>query len=75
MEDYYDGVQGARRLLNELDLFLQDVTQNVGRLETLVCSIELQVTGGSQVSLERTYRRASIDAELVPSSKPTAIGS
>ena len=56
MEDYYDGVEGARRLMKELDRFLQHVTDNVGHAEAMNCSIELSIEGGERVSLEKRYR-------------------
>ena len=57
MTDYYDGVEGARRLMNELDQLLQHLLDSVGHGETLDCSIKLTVEGGQSVGLAKTYRR------------------
>jgi hypothetical protein len=56
LEDYYDGIEGARRLMKELDHLLQRVADNVGHAEALNCSIELCIEGGERVSLEKSYR-------------------
>lgn len=56
MDDYYQGIQGARRVLKELDHLLQRVADNVVDAETLNCSIELRIEGGERVSLKKSYR-------------------
>jgi len=56
LDDYYEGIEGARRLMKELDHLLQRVTDNVGHAEILTCSIELRIEGGERVSLEKSYR-------------------
>jgi hypothetical protein len=56
LDDYYEGIEGARRLMKELDHFLQRVTDNVGHAETLKASIELCIEGGQRVSLDKSYR-------------------
>jgi hypothetical protein len=67
LEGYYDGIEGARRLMKELDHLLQHVVNSVGRAEALNCSIELRVEGGECASLERSYRsgrrRHDVDGE------------
>ena len=75
MDDYYEGIEGARRLMKELDHFLQHVTNNVSHAETLKCSIELSIEGGERVSLEKSYRsehRPPEGDEKVPSGVPTS---
>jgi hypothetical protein len=59
--DYYDGVDGARRLMNELDQLLQHLLDSVGQGETLDCSIKLTVESGESVALAKTYRRHPSD--------------
>jgi len=56
LNDYYDGVEGARRLIKELDQLLQEMLDNVGHAETLNCSIKLTVSGGETIALDKTYR-------------------
>jgi hypothetical protein len=56
LDGYYDGIEGARRLMKELDHLLQHIVDSVGRAEALNCSIELRVEGGECASLERSYR-------------------
>jgi hypothetical protein len=65
LDDYYHGIQGARRVLKELDHLLQSVADNVGQAEALNCSIELCIDGGERVSLEKSYRAKSqpLDAD------------
>ena len=56
MDDYYAGAEGARRLLRELDSFLQHLVDNVEPAEVLTCAMKLRVKGGGVVSLRRIYR-------------------
>ena len=56
MNDYYAGAEGARRLIKELDRFLQQVVDSVDSTELLTCAIKLKVRGGDAVSLRRIYR-------------------
>ncbi len=56
MDDYYAGAEGARRVMKELDRFLQDMLDSVEPADSLTCAIELQVKGGELVSLNKTYR-------------------
>jgi hypothetical protein len=44
MDGYYSGVGGARRLMNELDQFLQNMLDSMELAESLTCAIELTVT-------------------------------
>ncbi len=69
MDDYYDGIEGARRLMKELDHLLQHVTDNVTHAEALKCSIELCIEGGGRVSLKKSYRSRS---QPVDSQEPVA---
>ena len=57
LDDYYAGAEGARRLMVELDHFLQQIVENVELAEALSCSIELEVAGGDVIPLKKTYRR------------------
>jgi len=61
LNDYYDGVEGARRLIKELDQLLQDMLDSVDHAEALDCSIKLTVSGGESVDLAKTYRPHSRD--------------
>ena len=58
MDDYYEGAVGARRLMNELDHFLQHVLDSVEPAETLSCAILLRFKNGEQVALKKIYRPA-----------------
>ena len=49
MNDYYEGLDGARRAIDELDHLLQDLLDSVGRAESLDCSIRLTVSDGDSV--------------------------
>ena len=49
MNDYYDGVEGARRLIKELDQLLQEMLDSVDHAEALDCSIKLTVSGVPRV--------------------------
>jgi hypothetical protein len=66
LDDYYQGIQGARRVLKELDHLLQRVADNMGHVEALNCSIELCLEGGERVSLEKSYRSMAhrVDEQL-----------
>jgi hypothetical protein len=59
VDDYYKGIEGARRLMKELDHLLQGVTDNVDDAKMLNCSIELRIEGGERLSLEKSYRSTS----------------
>ena len=61
MDDYYDGVEGARRLMKELDQLLQQMLDSIGQAEALDCSIRLTVAGGHSVDLAKTYRPTASD--------------
>ena len=63
MDDYYAGAYGARRLMQELDSFLQHLVDNVEPAETLSCALKLRVKTGELVSLHKIYRpgRPAID--------------
>ena len=65
MSDYYEGIEGARRVMTELDHFLQHMVDSVGRAEALDCSIELRVEGGESASLEKIYhsRRRGLEVD------------
>ena len=65
MDDYYAGAYGARRLMAELDNFLQHVVDNVEPTETLTCALRLRTKGGELVSLRKIYRpvRPNTDQE------------
>ena len=56
LDDYYAGADGARRLMRELDSFLQHLVDDVEPAETLSCSLQLRVKSGELVSLEKVYR-------------------
>jgi hypothetical protein len=56
LNDYYSGTDGARRLLTELDRFLQHLVDDVDATERLSCTIELEVEGAELVSLSKVYR-------------------
>jgi hypothetical protein len=56
LDDYYAGAEGARRLMRELDSFLQHLVDNVEPAETLSCALRLRVKGGGLVSLKKIYR-------------------
>ncbi|HKC19129.1 MAG TPA: hypothetical protein VKE27_05800 [Candidatus Dormibacteraeota bacterium] len=58
MDDYYAGAYGARRLMQELDNFLQHVVDDVETAETLTCALRLRVKTGELVSLRKIYRPA-----------------
>ena len=58
MDDYYAGAFGARRLMRELDNFLQHVVDNVEPTETLSCALKLRTKTGELVSLRKVYRPA-----------------
>lgn len=58
MDDYYAGAYGARRLMRELDSFLQHVVDNVEPAETLSCALKLRTKTGELVSLRKIYRPA-----------------
>ena len=58
MDDYYAGAYGARRLMRELDNFLQHVVDNVEPTETLSCALSLRTKTGELVSLRKVYRPA-----------------
>jgi hypothetical protein len=63
LNDYYSGAAGARRLLTELDWFLQHLVDAIGPTERLMCAIELEVSGGEVVALNKVYRplRSGVD--------------
>lgn len=63
MDDYYAGAFGARRLMQELDSFLQHLIDNVEPAETLSCSLQLRVKSGEMVSLRKIYRPAQPTTE------------
>jgi hypothetical protein len=56
LQDYYEGIEGAGRLMRELDHLLQHMVNTVSSAEALDCSIELRVEGGGSASLEKSYR-------------------
>ena len=56
MDDYYAGAYGARRLMAELDNFLQHIVDNVEPTETLSCALNLRTKSGELVSLHKIYR-------------------
>jgi hypothetical protein len=56
LNDYYSGAAGARRLLTELDWFLQHLVDDIGPTEWLTCAIELELSGGEVVALNKVYR-------------------
>ena len=58
MDDYYAGAYGARRLMRELDSFLQHVVDAVEPTETLSCALKLRTKTGELVSLRKIYRPA-----------------
>ena len=58
LDDYYAGAYGARRLMRELDSFLQHVVDNVEPTETLSCALSLRTKTGELVSLRKVYRPA-----------------
>ena len=62
MNDYYEGLDGARRAIDELDHLLQELLDSVGRAESLDCSIRLTVSDGDSVQLAKTYRPRHADA-------------
>jgi hypothetical protein len=62
LDDYYAGPEGARRLLRELDSFLQHLVDNVEPAEALSCALKLRVKGGELVSLKKIYRPVHVDA-------------
>lgn len=51
-------MEGARRLMAELDQSLQQTVEALEDAESLVCSIELRLTSGDVIPLRKTYRRA-----------------
>ncbi|HET7339186.1 MAG TPA: hypothetical protein VFK22_06530 [Candidatus Dormibacteraeota bacterium] len=59
MDDYYAGAYGARRLMAELDNFLQHVVDNSEPTETLSCALKLRTKTGELVSLRKIYRPAA----------------
>ncbi|HET7420293.1 MAG TPA: hypothetical protein VFL27_07920 [Candidatus Dormibacteraeota bacterium] len=61
MDDYYAGAEGARRLLRELDNFLQHLVDNVEPAEALSCALKLRVKSGELVSLKKIYRPVHVD--------------
>ena len=61
--DYYAGALGGRRLMRELDQFLQHVFDNVGSTESLTCAIELRIAGGESIRLDKTYRSPEPEEE------------
>jgi len=56
LDDYYAGADGARRLMRELDSFLQHLVDNIEPAETLSCALKLRVKSGELVSLRKIYR-------------------
>jgi hypothetical protein len=58
LDDYYAGAYGAKRLMQELDNFLQHLVDNVEPAETLSCALKLRVKTGELVSLRKIYRPA-----------------
>lgn len=58
MDDYYAGAFGARRLMRELDSFLQHVVDSSEPTETLTCALKLRTKTGENVSLRKIYRPA-----------------
>jgi hypothetical protein len=58
LDDYYAGAYGARRLMRELDSFLQHVVDNSEPTETLSCALKLRTKTGELVSLRKIYRPA-----------------
>ncbi len=62
MDDYYSGAEGARRLLEELDQFLQWLLDNVEPAESIDCSIALRLTSGERVDLVKTYSQTTLEA-------------
>lgn len=67
MDDYYAGAYGARRLMQELDNFLQHVVDDVETAETLTCALRLRVKTGELVSLRKIYRPSPPNAGEVDS--------
>lgn len=59
VDDYYSGPNGARRLMNELDVVLQHLLDNLERADSLKCAIALQLADGESVELNKTYRQKS----------------
>ena len=59
LDDYYAGAYGARRLMRELDSFLQDVVDHSEPTETLSCALSLRTKTGELVSLRKVYRPAA----------------
>jgi hypothetical protein len=55
LDDYYAGADGARRILTELDAFMQRVLDAVDETEALTCDIELELTTGEVFSLKKSY--------------------
>ena len=62
MDDYYTGIEGAHRLMNELDHFLQRMVTNIESVDALACAIDLKVTSGESVSIRKTYVSTALDA-------------
>jgi hypothetical protein len=56
LDDHYEGVEGARRLIEDLDEFLQGLMDNTESIEMLRCLCDLRVAGGERLSLRKTYR-------------------
>jgi hypothetical protein len=63
LDDYYAGVEGARRLIAEIDMSLRQTVESLEDAESLVCSIELRLSDGEVIPLRRTYRRGDVDEE------------
>lgn len=63
MDDYYAGAEGARRVMRELDSFLQHLVDNVEPAEALSCALRLRVKGGGLVSLKKIYRPIHVGSE------------
>ena len=67
MDDYYAGAYGARRLMRELDNFLQHVVDNSEPTEMLTCAMRLRTKTGERVSLRKIYRPARPATDEEPS--------
>jgi hypothetical protein len=62
LHDYYAGADGARRLMAELDISLQQTIESLEDAESLGCSIELRLNDGEVIPLHKTYRREEAPA-------------
>jgi hypothetical protein len=55
-DDSYSGLEGARRLINEVDAVLQRAVEHIDLAESSSCVIELRLTDGEVISLNRIHR-------------------